>query len=333
MRLPYGVQADEADAQLALSFIDADEAVTFNIKSGTDGFESQFEPATGSEMSGFVKGNVKARQRMVAQYAIAGDANLLVVGTDHAAEAVTGFFTKYGDGGVDITPLTGLTKRQGKALLKHLGSPARLYEKTPTADLLDDKPGQPDETELGITYSDIDDYLEGKDVDAAVAEKLEARYRATEHKRRVPVTPFDTWWRGLQARVGPDQPEPGQHRRTRSVEHPPAEQRRRRPRSPRRAAAPTASASQPSTRWPGQQRRRRRAPRTGSASTTVAPITAYDAKIDVVAAPAGAENGLRPDRATGTTMRADDTLTTPTDDQQRAERRARAARAGRRRAR
>ena len=196
VRLPYGVQADEADAQLALSFIAADEAITFNIKSGTDGFESQFEPATGSEMSGFVKGNVKARQRMVAQYAIAGDANLLVVGTDHAAEAVTGFFTKYGDGGVDLTPLTGLTKRQGKALLKHLGAPARLYEKVPTADLLDDKPGQADETELGITYSDIDDYLEGKEVDAVVAEKLEARYRATEHKRRVPVTPFDSWWKG-----------------------------------------------------------------------------------------------------------------------------------------
>ena len=169
--------------------------VTFNIKAGTDGFESQFEPATGSAMSGFVKGNVKARQRMVAQYAIAGDANLLVVGTDHAAEAVTGFFTKYGDGGVDLTPLTGLTKRQGKALLKHLDSPARLYEKTPTADLLDDKPGQPDETELGITYTEIDDYLEGNDVDAEVAEKLEARYRQTEHKRRVPVTPFDTWWK------------------------------------------------------------------------------------------------------------------------------------------
>lgn len=195
VRLPHGVQADEADAQLALSFIDADEVVTFNIKPGTDGFESQFEPATGAEMSGFVKGNVKARQRMVAQYAIAGGANLLVVGTDHAAEAITGFFTKYGDGGVDLTPLTGLTKRQGKALLRHLGSPARLYEKTPTADLLDDKPGQPDETELGLTYTQIDDYLEGSDVDVAVAEKLETRYRMTEHKRRTPVTPFETWWR------------------------------------------------------------------------------------------------------------------------------------------
>jgi NAD+ synthase len=194
-RLPYGVQADEDDAQLALAFIDADEVVTFNIKAGTDGFEAQFEPATGSEMSGFVKGNVKARQRMVAQYAIAGDANLLVVGTDHAAEAVTGFFTKYGDGGADILPLSGLTKRQGKQLLQHLGAPARLYEKVPTADLLDDKPGQPDETELGITYTQIDDYLEGREVDAGVAEELEARYRITEHKRRTPVTPFDTWWR------------------------------------------------------------------------------------------------------------------------------------------
>ena len=195
VRLPYGVQADEEDAQLALTFIDADEVITFNIKAGTDGFEAQFEPATGSPMSGFVKGNVKARQRMVAQYAIAGDANLLVVGTDHAAEAVTGFFTKYGDGGADLTPLTGLTKRQGKALLRHLEAPARLYEKVPTADLLDDKPGQADETELGIGYADIDAYLEGEDVDAAVAEKIEARYLMTEHKRRVPVTPFDTWWR------------------------------------------------------------------------------------------------------------------------------------------
>src|SRR4051812_8785945 len=186
-RLPYGVQADEDDAQLALSFIDADEVVTFNIKAGTDGFESQFEPATGSPMSGFVKGNVKARQRMVAQYAIAGDANLLVVGTDHAAEAVTGFFTKYGDGGVDLTPLTGLTKGQGKQLLRHLGSPDRLWEKTPTAHLLDDNPGQADETELGVTYTDIDAYLEGRDVAPQVAEKIEARYLMTEHKRRPPV--------------------------------------------------------------------------------------------------------------------------------------------------
>jgi NAD+ synthase len=195
VRLPYGVQKDEADAQLALDFIAADQEVTFNIQEAVDGIEAEYPRATGSELSDFVKGNVKARERMVTQYALAGAENLLVVGTDHAAEAVTGFFTKFGDGGVDLTPLTGLNKRQGKALLRHLDAPARLYEKAPTADLLDSKPGQTDETELGVTYEVIDDYLEGKDIDPAVAEKLEARYRATEHKRRTPVTPFEDWWR------------------------------------------------------------------------------------------------------------------------------------------
>jgi NAD+ synthase len=195
VRLPYGVQADEVDAQLALDFIAADQEVTFNIKEGVDGIESEYPRATGSELSDFVKGNVKARARMISQYAIAGAENLLVVGTDHAAEAVTGFFTKFGDGGADLLPLSGLTKAQGKAMLRHLDAPARLYEKVPTADLLDDKPGQTDETELGVSYEQIDAYLEGRDVDDAIAEKIEARYRATEHKRRTPVTPFDAWWR------------------------------------------------------------------------------------------------------------------------------------------
>jgi NAD+ synthase len=196
VRMPYKVQADEDDAQLALQFIDAEPGVVVNIQNGVDGTARDFAEATGGEMSDFTKGNVKARTRMVAQYAIAGERNLLVVGTDHAAEAVTGFFTKYGDGGVDITPLTGLTKRQGKALLAHLGAPARLYEKAPTADLLDHDPGQTDETNLGLTYADIDDFLEGRDVDDEVAEAIEQRFLLTRHKRAVPVTPFDEWWRG-----------------------------------------------------------------------------------------------------------------------------------------
>lgn len=76
--------------------------------------------------------------RMIAQYAIGGQEGLLVIGTDHAAEAVTGFFTKYGDGGADLLPLTGLTKRQGRRLLEELGAPERLYLKLPTTDLLDE---------------------------------------------------------------------------------------------------------------------------------------------------------------------------------------------------
>ena len=194
VRLPYRAQADEADAQLALEFIRPDEVVNFNIDGGVDGIANEFAAAAGASLSDFTKGNVKARMRMVAQYALAGEHGLLVVGTDHAAEAVTGFFTKFGDGGADVLPLSGLTKRQGAQLLQALDAPPRLYEKVPTADLLDEQPGQSDEANLGIRYQAIDDYLEGKAIDPDVAAALEARYMATRHKRTVPVGPDDTWW-------------------------------------------------------------------------------------------------------------------------------------------
>ena len=201
VRLPYGGQADEDDAQVALRFVQPDKSITVNVKPGADAVGA--EAATGlSELLGaeprlrdFVRGNIKARERMVIQYAIAGQLNMLVVGTDHAAEAVTGFFTKYGDGGVDVTPLTGLTKRQGAALLQDLGAPPSVWQKVPTADLEDDRPALPDEVALGLTYSQIDDYLEGADVTPEVAERVESVFLATRHKRTVPVTPLDDWWR------------------------------------------------------------------------------------------------------------------------------------------
>ncbi|TDU04812.1 NAD+ synthase [Streptomyces sp. 846.5] len=201
VRLPYGVQADEHDAQIALEFIRPDRSITVNVKPSADAVSA--ESALGlQELLGdapklrdFVRGNIKARERMVIQYSIAGQLNLLVVGTDHAAEAVTGFFTKYGDGGVDLTPLTGLTKRQGAALLQELGSPASVWEKIPTADLEDDRPALPDEVALGLTYAQLDDYLEGVDVTPELSSKVESVYLATRHKRTVPATPLDTWWR------------------------------------------------------------------------------------------------------------------------------------------
>lgn len=195
VRLPYAVQRDEDDAQLALQFIRPERAIAFNIQRAVDGFGAEYLDSLGDEMSDFTKGNVKARTRMIAQYAIAGQRSLLVVGTDHAAEAVTGFFTKFGDGGADLTPLSGLTKRQGRALLEELNAPERLYLKEPTADLLDDTPGQLDEANLGLSYQHIDDYLEGRAVPDAVAEAIEGKYQSTRHKRRQPVTPTDTWWR------------------------------------------------------------------------------------------------------------------------------------------
>ncbi|MGW4633282.1 ammonia-dependent NAD(+) synthetase [Nocardia sp. NPDC004415] len=196
VRLPYGVQADEHDAQIALNFVDPDRCVVVNIRPGADAVAAEVAGALDHErLRDFVRGNIKARERMVAQYALAGQENLLVVGTDHAAEAVTGFFTKFGDGGVDLTPLTGLTKRQGAALLQELGAPSSVWSKVPTADLEDDRPALPDEEALGLRYSEIDDYLEGKDVAPEVAARLESIFTNTRHKRTVPVTPLDTWWR------------------------------------------------------------------------------------------------------------------------------------------
>ncbi|WP_280492673.1 ammonia-dependent NAD(+) synthetase [Nocardia asiatica] len=196
VRLPYGVQADEADARTAMAFVQPDRQVVVNIRPSANAAAAEAASALQVDnLRDFVRGNIKARERMVLQYALAGQENLLVIGTDHAAEAVTGFFTKYGDGGVDLTPLTGLTKRQGAALLQELGAPAGIWSKVPTADLEDDRPALPDEEALGLRYSEIDDYLEGKEVTPEVAERLEKIFRDTRHKRTVPVTPLDTWWR------------------------------------------------------------------------------------------------------------------------------------------
>ncbi len=204
MRLPYSVQRDEDDAQLALDFIRADREVTVDIAPAVEGLVSMVDRATGEPVSDFNKGNVKARMRMVAQYAIAGDRSLLVLGTDHAAEAITGFFTKFGDGAADVMPLAGLTKRQGAQMLRHLGAPDRLWQKVPTADLLDGIPGQSDEDSLGVSYTQIDDYLSGKSIDEAAAENLERRYRASEHKRHLPVTPTDTWFAAARTQGSSD---------------------------------------------------------------------------------------------------------------------------------
>ncbi|BCN45017.1 NH(3)-dependent NAD(+) synthetase [Prescottella equi] len=201
VRLPYGAQVDEEDAQVALKFIAPDRSLAVNVKPGTDATAGEASGALreilgdGGQLRDFVRGNIKARERMMIQYAIAGELGYLVVGTDHAAEALTGFFTKFGDGGADLTPLTGLTKRQGAALLQEMGAPDSTWRKVPTADLEDDRPSLPDEVALGVTYQQIDDFLEGRDVADDVALELERMYLNTRHKRTVPVTPLDTWWR------------------------------------------------------------------------------------------------------------------------------------------
>lgn len=194
VRLPYGVQADESDALAAIKYIQADQTFRVDIQSAVDAAVESVE-ANDVNVSDFNKGNIKARQRMIAQYAIAGSTNGVVVGTDHAAEAVTGFYTKFGDGAADITPLWRLDKRQGKQLLGVLDAPKHLYQKTPTADLEDNRPALPDEVALGVTYQDIDDYLEGREVSQKSAETIESWYRKTEHKRHTPINVYDTFWK------------------------------------------------------------------------------------------------------------------------------------------
>lgn len=202
MRLPYGSQSDEEDARTALDFIRPDSTVTVDVRAASDASSDAAAdalvtlPGHEGPLRDFVRGNVKARQRMIAQYAVAGQLGHLVVGSDHAAEAVTGFYTKFGDGGADVMPLAGLTKRQGAAMLRHLGAPESTWLKIPTADLEDDRPGLPDEEALGVTYQQIDDYLEGRDgVPPEATARIEHLHRVSRHKRAVPASPLDEWWR------------------------------------------------------------------------------------------------------------------------------------------
>ncbi|EGR4198797.1 ammonia-dependent NAD(+) synthetase [Vibrio cholerae] len=199
VRLPYGEQKDEDEAQLALSFIRPTHSVSVNIKAGVDGLHAASHHAlanTGLIPSDpakidFIKGNVKARARMVAQYEIAGYVGGLVLGTDHSAENITGFYTKFGDGACDLAPLFGLNKRQVRLLAKTLGAPEQLVCKTPTADLEELAPQKADEAALNLTYEQIDDFLEGKAVPAEVSQRLVAIYNATQHKRQPIPTIYD----------------------------------------------------------------------------------------------------------------------------------------------
>ncbi|WP_420225488.1 ammonia-dependent NAD(+) synthetase [Pigmentiphaga litoralis] len=193
MRLPYGTQADEAAAQASLDFIRPDRRLIVDIKPATDAMRASLEAGglvyRDEAHADFVTGNTKARQRMIAQYAVAGAQEGLVIGTDQAAEALMGFFTKFGDGAADVIPLSGLSKRAVRSLARKLGAPEELVMKVPTADLETNSPQKPDEAAFGLTYEQIDDFLEGKLVDAAASEKLKGVYRSTAHKRALPVAP------------------------------------------------------------------------------------------------------------------------------------------------
>ncbi|MGK0305322.1 MAG: NAD+ synthase [Gammaproteobacteria bacterium] len=194
VRLPYNVQADEADAQASIDFIQPSQNLAVNIQPGADAIDQQTRLALDSaglltvseSKCDFVKGNVKARTRMVIQYQVAGLLDALVLGTDHSAENVTGFYTKYGDGACDLAPLFGLNKRQIRQIAEFLGAPQNIIYKAPTADLETLAPQKSDEQALGMSYDQIDDFLEGRVVAVEISEKLVAIFEKTQHKR-VPI--------------------------------------------------------------------------------------------------------------------------------------------------
>lgn len=198
VRLPYGTQKDEQDAQISLDAIAADNNLTVNIQVATDAVNQQVcetleqaNKTVSNEAVDFAKGNVKARVRMTSQYQIAGLVNGLVLGTDHSAENITGFYTKHGDGACDLAPLFGLNKRQVRLLAKHLGAPDSIVNKTPTADLECLSPQKEDEAVLGLSYDVIDDFLEGKEISSENEKRLIEIYQKTQHKRLPIATVFD----------------------------------------------------------------------------------------------------------------------------------------------
>ncbi|MUK39884.1 ammonia-dependent NAD(+) synthetase [Aliivibrio fischeri] len=199
VRLPYGIQKDEDEAQLALQFIQPTHSISINIKEGVDGLHSANHIAlqdtdllpTNSAKIDFVKGNVKARARMIAQYEVAGYVGGLVLGTDHSAENITGFYTKFGDGACDLAPLFGLNKRQVREVAAQLGAPEQLVKKVPTADLEELAPQKADEDALSVSYDQIDDFLEGKKIDADAEARLIKIYQMSQHKRKPIPTIYD----------------------------------------------------------------------------------------------------------------------------------------------
>ena len=191
VRLPYGQQHDEDDAAAAMKFVKADEEVTVNIADAVKGLDAELDAVSKltDARRDFVRGNTKARMRMVAQYAIANANDGLVIGTDHAAEAVMGFFTKFGDGACDLTPLEGLVKGQVREIAKYLGAAEKLYLKVPTADLEELIPGKPDEDAHGVSYKEIDAFLHGEPVRDEAYDIIVRTYDKTAHKRRQPYAP------------------------------------------------------------------------------------------------------------------------------------------------
>jgi len=185
---------DAADATLVAETFDL-PVMTIDLARPLEALLVQSQQALGTWPPGaapddekrarLAQANLKPRLRMTTLYYVANRLNYLVAGTGNRAEIAVGYYTKYGDGGVDVLPLGALVKSEVRSLARELGVPARVIDKPPSAGLW---AGQTDEGEMGFTYADLEDYLlRGPDAVApATAMKIERLARASEHKRHLP---------------------------------------------------------------------------------------------------------------------------------------------------
>ncbi|WP_425542381.1 NAD(+) synthase [Lentibacillus halophilus] len=163
-----------------INHLTVDLTETHQIMYGHIQEKLQQKEAFRSERDQMSDANLRARLRMSTLYTVASHYGYLVTGTDNAAEWYTGYFTKYGDGGVDILPLVEFLKREVKEMGQYLGVPQEILAKQPSADLWE---GQTDEKEMGTTYATIDAYLNGEAIPDKDKHIIERMHRRTAHKR------------------------------------------------------------------------------------------------------------------------------------------------------
>lgn len=174
---------DLADAKLVVKSLGIRSELV-DLTRSYDALCAAFPPA-----GGLAKANIRPRLRMITLYYFAQKNNYLVLGTGNKSELMVGYFTKYGDGGVDLLPIAALLKREVRALAKEFGIPQQVIDKPPTAGLW---PGQTDEGEMGITYVELDDILQRSEdrkkqlAPKAKVDKVRKMMQRTAHKREGP---------------------------------------------------------------------------------------------------------------------------------------------------
>ena len=169
-------KADIEDAKQVAKELD----LNLEVINLTDTYHSYLKSLKGDDFIRLTKSNLKVRMRMVALFAYAQEHSSLVLGTDNMDERYVGYFTKYGDGAADLLPIVYLTKGEVREAAKLYGLSSVLANRTPSAGLFE---GQTDETEMGVSYKDLDDFLLGKEINPKAKERIEHLHKISEHKR------------------------------------------------------------------------------------------------------------------------------------------------------